>query len=262
MKGEDRFGDLGPPPEEGAPPAEDTRSAAEKLEERDRTHPEPDQKPPEVPRPGNRYAWLVGIVLLMGLAVLLFTTTLPNQGEGVLGLGAGERLPGFAAPLASGPLEGDANVCQRRPCPKGSGDRPACEIRSRAVVNLCELRKRPLVLTFVFDRAADCFPQVDRVERVKPDFPQVNFATLYFSRKNADEVRALVRGRRWRQPVGVDRDGQIVNRYGIGVCPTTLFAFRGGRTMETNLGNLTEGQLRREVRRLLRRQAERSRRAR
>jgi hypothetical protein len=259
--GEDRFGDLGPAGEDDGP-GEDQRSAAEKLEERDRTHPEPVEGRPEVPRPGNRYAWLVGIVMLMGLAVLLFTTTLPNQGEGVLGLDAGEPLPVFAAPLATGPLEGDANVCQRRPCPKGAGTRPACELRSRAVLNLCTLRQRPLILTFVFDRAADCFPQVDRVERVRPDFPQINFATVYFSRKERDEVRALVRRRRWRQPVGVDRDGQIVNRYGIGVCPTTLFAYRGGRTMGTNLGNLTEPQLRRTARRLLRRQAARDRRAR
>jgi hypothetical protein len=256
---EDRFGDLGPAEGDGSA---DRRSAAEKLEERDRTHPEPVEGPPEVPRPGNRYAWLVGIVMLMGLAVLLFTTTIPNKGEGVLGLDRGDRLPVFAAPLALGRLEGDANICQRRPCPKGAGVSPACELRSSQVVNLCELRRRPLVLTFVFDRAADCFPQVDRVERVRRDFPRVNFATVYFSRKKRDEIRQIVERRRWRQPVGVDRDGQIVNRYGVGVCPTTLFAFRGGIAMRTNLGNLTEPQLERSIRSLLRGQAARDRRAR
>src|SRR5215212_4625734 len=84
---EDRFSDLG----------RDERSRAERigdqLAERDRTHPEPDQSPPEVPRPGNRYAWLVGILMLMGVSVLLITTALPNKGEGLFSLEPGKRLP-------------------------------------------------------------------------------------------------------------------------------------------------------------------------
>ena len=40
---------------------------------------------PEVPRPGNKYAWLVGILAFMGLGVLLFDQTLPNSGEGLNG---------------------------------------------------------------------------------------------------------------------------------------------------------------------------------
>ena len=54
-------------------------SVGERLAERDRTHPEPVRRP-EVPRSGNKYAWAVGILLLMGLGVLLFAQTLPNQG--------------------------------------------------------------------------------------------------------------------------------------------------------------------------------------
>jgi hypothetical protein len=254
----DRFGDLG-----GGEP--DRRSAAERLQERDRTHPEPAERPPEPPRPTNRYAWVVGIAMLMGLAVLLFTTTLPNRGEALFGLERGEPLPAFAAPLATGPLEGPANICQtevdpetgkRRPCPEGAGRRPACELRGRGVVNLCQLRRRPLILTFVFDRGADCFPQVDRTERVRRRFPDVNFATVYFSRKDRDEIREIVHRRRWVQPVAIDSDGQVANRYGVGGCPTTVFAFKGGRTMETVLANLTEDQLAARARRL-RRQAER-----
>ena len=249
---EDRFGDLGGGESEDRAGG-DGRSAAERLAERDRTHPEPVERPPEVPRPGNKYAWLVGIIMLMGLGVLLLTTTLPNQGEALFGLDRGEPLPAFAVPLATGTLEGDANVCQRRPCPEGSGALPACELRSGQVLNGCELRKRPLVLTFVFDRGADCFPQVDRTERVRGEFPGVTFATLYFSRKDRDEVRQIVRARRWGQPVGLDRDGQVANRYGVGGCPTTVFANGDGKVVETKLGNLTEGFLRRRAESLARR---------
>ena len=102
---EDRFEDL---------------SVGERLAERDRTHPEPVRRP-EVPRPGNKYAWAVGIVLLMGLGILLFAETLPNQGKGLKGPEPGQRLPAFAAPAAAGDKEGDANVCQKEPCNKNAG---------------------------------------------------------------------------------------------------------------------------------------------
>jgi AhpC/TSA family protein len=239
---EDPLGDLG-----------NGRSAAERLEERDRTHPEPVQRPPETPRPGSRYAWVVGIVLLMGIGVLLLTTALPNTGEGVQGPAVGARLSTFAAPLATGNIEqGDANVCQRRPCPKNAGRVPACEVRSSAVVNLCQLRARPLVLTFVVTRGADCEPQVDRVERMRRDFPGAGFAVV-MSGNSREEAEQIARRRSWSQPVAVDEDGAVVNLYGVGICPVTVFAAPGGKVVETALGNLTEDQLRSKTRHLLRR---------
>ena len=203
-----------------------------------------------MPRPSNKYAWAVGIVALMLLGVLLFAQTIPNRGEGLRGPEPGSRLKAFAAPSALGPLEGDANVCQREPCPEQAGAEPACELVSEQVVNLCELRKGPLVLTFIFDRGADCYPQVDRTERLKDDLPGVQFATVFFSRKDRDEIRRLVQGRRWTQPVGVDEDGAIANLYGVGGCPTTIFARPGGRVLDTELGNVTEDELRRKAERL------------
>ena len=233
---EDRFDDL---------------TTGEKLARRDETHPEP-VRPPEVPRPGNKYAWLVGILMLMGLGVLLFAQTLPNKGEGLVGPEPGSRLRAFAAPSALGNLDGDANVCQREPCPKQSGERPACAVVSEEVVNLCELRERPLVLTFIFDRGADCYPQVDRTERVSADVDGVNFATLFFTGKEREEVRRLVESRGWRQPVAVDQDGAVANLYGVGGCPTTVFARPGGKVQATRLGNIAEDELRRRAERLLR----------
>ena len=243
-KDEDRFGDLGP---SGADRRE---SIGEQLAERDRTHLEPDRKPPDVPRPGNKYAWVVGIVILMGLGVLLFVNTLPDTGEGLEGPRVGSRLPAFAAPSATGTVEGEANVCQRRECPKSAGPVPACEVRGEDIVNVCQLRERPLVLTFIFDRGADCYPQVDRTERVKKRLPEVTFASVFFSRKERDELRRLVEGRRWTQPVAIDEDGAVANIYGVGGCPTTVFVRPGGKVAETALGNLTEAELLRKARRL------------
>jgi hypothetical protein len=230
---EDRFEDL---------------SAGEKLARRDETHPEP-VKPPEVPRPGNKYAWLVGILMFMGLGVLLFAQTLPNAGESVQGPNVGQRLPAFAAPAADGNLEGDANVCQERPCPEGAGPIPACELDSDDAVTVCPRRGRPLVLTFVVTRGTDCEPQVDRVERVRRRVPGVDFVTVV-SGDTLEEAAGLARQRGWRQPVAVDEDGSVVNLYGIGICPVTVFA-RNGKVRAVPLGNLTENQLLLRARRLL-----------
>ena len=156
----------------------------------------------------------------------------------------------IAAPAALGNLEGDANVCQKAPCPEDT--KPACEVISEEVVNTCELREKPLVLTVIFDRGADCYPQVDRTERVRADFGKhVNFATLFFTRdKSREDVRNLVQARGWSQPVGIDSDGTVANVLGVGGCPTTIFAREGGRVLTTKLGNLSEAQLRRLARRL------------
>lgn len=242
---DDRFGDLGEP---------DRRSAAERFEELDRTSPEPDdpRRRPEVPRTGNRYAWVVGILLLMTVAVFAVTTSLPNSGEGLKGPPIGSKLLDFAAPSATGNAsnEDDANVRQRTGGNANAGPVPACDVVSEEVVNVCELRRKPLVLTFLVTRGADCEPQVDRVERMADEFPQVQFATVV-SGDEREDVERIVERRRWTMPVAVDRDGAVVNLYGIGVCPTTVFSTPGGTVRRVELGNLTEDQLRTYVRRLV-----------
>ena len=50
--------------------------------------------------------------------------------------------------------------------------------------------------------------------------------------------------------MAVDTDGSLVNLYGVGVCPITVFA-RNGRVRDANVGNLTEAQLRAKTQRLL-----------
>jgi peroxiredoxin len=242
---DDRFGDLGAP---------DRRSAAERFEEQDRINPEPDdpRRRPEVPRPGNRYAWVVGILMLMAIGVFTVTSSLPNKGEGLRGPPIGGKMLDFAAPSATGNAgnEEDANVRQRRGGSDAAGKVPACDLISAEVVNVCELRRKPLVLTFLVTRGADCEPQVDRVERMRDEFPQVEFAAIV-SGDERDEVEQIVERRRWTMPVGVDHDGAIVNLYGVGVCPTTVFSTPGGIVRRVELGNLTEDQLRSYVRKLV-----------
>jgi hypothetical protein len=202
-----------------------------------------------VPRPGNKYAWAVGIVLLMGLGVLLFAQTIPNKGKGLRGPEPGQPLPAFAAPSAAGDKEGDANVCQKKPCNKNAGRIPACGVKGSGIVTVCPTEHGARVMTFVVTRGTDCEPQVDRVERIRREFPQVQFVTV-LSGDSKSESKNLAIARGWHQPVAVDTDGSLVNLYGVGVCPVTVFA-RDGRVRSTNVGNLTEDQLRQRTRRLL-----------
>lgn len=243
---DDRFDDLGAP---------ERRSAAERLEELDRTSPETDdprRRPPTPSRAANRYAWVVGILMFMVVSVLFVTTSLNNSGEGLRGPAIGSQLPDFAAPSATGNVENDydANVRQRRGGNDMAGRVPACDLISDEVVNVCELRRKPLVLTFLVTRGADCEPQVDRVERMRDEFPQVEFAAVV-SGDERDEVEQIVRRRGWTMPVAVDHDGAVVNVYGIGVCPTTVFSTPGGIVRWVSLGNLTEDQLRASIRKLV-----------
>ena len=242
---EDRFSDFGGGGERP--------SAAARFEEEDRLRPEPDLPPrsPIVRRPGNRYAWLVGILMLMGIGVLLITTALPNTGAGLRGPERGQVVPDFAAPLAGGGEEGDANVRQERGGSDSAGAVPACDVRGEGVFNVCEERAQPLVLTFLVTRGADCEPQVDRVERMRDEFPEVRFAAVVSGEERA-EVDRIARRRGWDLPVAVDPDGALTNLYGIGVCPSTVFAHAGGAVLTTRLGNLTEEQLRAQARRLKR----------
>src|SRR5437763_1017172 len=62
----------------------------------------------------------------------------------------------------------------------------------------------------------------------------------------------LLRRRHWTFPVVVDHDGEVSNIYGIGGCPTTVFAARGGIVRSTRLGELSVAQLRTATRRILR----------
>jgi AhpC/TSA family len=235
---DDRFADLGPGKAEG-------RSAAERFEELDEREPEPRPKPPSTPRPGGRYAWVVGIAFVIAL-IVAGANALRHSGAGYRGIPAGKRLAPFAAPLATSSNDKDANIQPRA----GGGHPAACSIHLAGVVNVCDLRSRPLVLTFVATGGSGCDSQLDRVERVRRSFPGVAFVGVV-SRKSLSDAHGMVSSHRWGFPVALDRDAAVFNLYGIGDCPTTVFARRGGISAGTRRGGLTEAQLRAEVRTLL-----------
>ena len=252
MSGDDRFGDLGPGPgERGAEkPEREGKTAAERfaeLDERDLADEAKKRKKEEPPRPSGRYSWVVGVVFFIVIVIGL-VRVLSNESVDP-GLDAGETLPDFAAPLANGTLDGDVNLKGEDKDSDQDGPKAACRVSGPNVLNSCELRRKPVLLTFMFTRAADCEPQLDRIERVRREFPDVNFAAVIVKEGRGDAAKIARKGK-WSYPVAYDRDGQLSVVYDVRGCPTTVFAFAGGKVRKTANGNLSEAALRKELRAL------------
>ncbi len=232
---EDRFGELGA----GDAGEADGRTAAEKLADLDERQPEPDdprRAPPEPPRPGGRYMWVVGVAALILLTVVLAHQLQTGSGTFIRGPDVGKPLPEFAAPLVEGP-DKDANVVPRR---ADSDVTAACDVHVPGSLNICDQWDKPVVISFLFERGAKCEPQFDRLERVRRRYgDRVNVIGVFFER-DRKKVRKVVAKHDWNFPVVVDRDGAITNLYAVGGCPTTVFATAGGTVRETRTGNLDE----------------------
>lgn len=239
---EDRFGDL------GSDRREQRRSAAELLAAGDEAELAAERKLDrrKAPKPSSAYSWVVGIAFLI-LIIVVGLNSLPNAGEGIKGPRPGTIIPAFAAPLATGTVDADVNVKATR---KEPGQTMACAVHVRSALNGCDLRKHPSVIVFAGTRGANCLPGFDRIEGVRSAFPQVRFAGILI-RMGRQQAAQTVRQGGWRFPVAYDRDGELTNIYGIGVCPATVFARRGGTVLATKLGELTKAQLRSEIRRIL-----------
>lgn len=178
----------------------------------------------------SRYAWFVGVVVVLGIGTLM-VQTLRTEGPGASGLAAGTRLPPFAAPLATGDLEGDANVAR----PEGR-DRGACGVRGAGLLNSCELAERgPSALLFLVTRSERCTAELDRLDRVRRRHPGVQVAAVAI-RGDRGDLRALVRERGWGFPVAHDRDGVLANLFGVAACPQITYALPGGRITGTTVG--------------------------
>jgi thiol-disulfide isomerase/thioredoxin len=180
-----------------------------------------------VKRPGA----LIG-VLVLAVMVYIVLNTLRTEGPGSRGLPAGTAMPAFAVPLASSDLEGDANVSAR-----------ACSVRGPKILNSCQLAERgPVVLGFFAEPSERCDEAIDRLDRLRGRFPDVQFAAVAI-RGSRDELRRRVRDRGWKLPVGYDHDGAVANAYAVAICPTITLAHKGGKVLRTLLGTQDDSAL-------------------
>ena len=175
----------------------------------------------EARRAARPYSIAVGIVFL-GVIVFAGINARAKQRRGRAGPGEGRRIPLFAAPTATGTLDGDANIDQGEVV-DGKRRGSACQVKGSRddVLRICDYFDRPLVIVAWFKRGCGtCQPQLDAVERVRRRFPGV---ALRRARRRATPRRTPAR-RCWstagasRWPY--DRDGAVSQIYGIGGGPT------------------------------------------
>jgi hypothetical protein len=184
--------------------------------------------------------WVVGVAAMILLTVVfVHQLRSAETGSFIKGPEVGRQLPEFAAPLVDGPNK-DANVVPRS---SESDVTKACDVRVPGSLNICDQWDKPVVVSFLFVRGADCEPQFDRLDRVWRQYGRtVNIVGVFFER-DRDRVRDVVKKNGWRFPMVVDRDGAITNLYAVGGCPTTVFADRGGKVRDTRTGDLDEREL-------------------
>jgi AhpC/TSA family len=223
-------------------------------------NPEPDSyddehkgSPEDLRKAARPYSAIVGLLFLVAV-LIAGVNSLSNSGRAVRGLDDWTPLPRFAAPSATGNLDGDANVNRDDRSASGKRRTPACAVRGsrRDVIRICDFFQRPLVIVAWFTRGCGtCRRQLDTVESIRRRFPAVQFLGLDIadSLKNA---RKEVISHGWRFPMALDRDGAVSGLYGVGVGPTSFFAYPGGIAMETVFGELDRRQLELRLERLLR----------
>jgi len=231
---DDRFADLG-----------SRKRAGERLADLDRGDPQP----PPRPRRAS-YTWVVGVAAVI-LIAFVSLNTLDEPREGGSGPPVGKPIPQFAAPTAGSGLDFDANVNQSAADP-APGDTPACEVRDSGALRSCDYTSKPLMLTFIVPTAA-CEEFVDRVERLRARFPGVNFVTVISGQaKQSEEV---VRDHAWKQPVALDRNGDVLTRYRFGLCVNVVLASRGGvvRETKTRAQSWSDAELRAAIERTVKR---------
>lgn len=191
--------------------------------------------PPVPPRGVSSFTWIVGVAVVLALGYITLNTV-RTEGQGSEGVARGEELPRFAAPLAVGALEGDAQVDPDK----------VCGVTGADVLNSCQLARgsKPVVLGFLASRSEQCEQQIDVLDRVARRHPDVSFAAVAIRGEKADVAKDA---RRWSLPVAHDRDGAVANLFAVAICPTITFVRPGGVVHDTSLGLIGEAEIERRI---------------
>jgi hypothetical protein len=175
--------------------------------------------------PGSRYGRYVALLVVV-IVVLLAVNTAVNKPGGIRGVEPGHRLPPFAVPLASGELQGAADVATH--ANDGQAGRvPACSERGAQILNVCELYERGPVVVALFVTAGSCPDVLSDLQALAPSYPGVQIAAVAI-KGNRSSVRKLVNRRHLSLPVGIDLEGALATVYKVVSCPQLTFAYPGG----------------------------------
>lgn len=181
--------------------------------------------------------WWAAIVALVLVVVGGSLLTLYNGRSGSPAVDPGERLPPFAAPLATEPkLEHDAVNYAEHADEGEAGRVPACSVDESSVVTSCALLDRgPLVLMMFASGIDTCVTAVDDLNRLRARYPGVQTLAVAIGGEH-DKTATTVRNRRWTLPVAYDRDGGLSSRLGAPSCPFVLFVAADGTVRDRLFG--------------------------
>ena len=160
----------------------------------------------------------IGVLVLISLVVFV------ERGVNTPGVGPGQRLHEFVAPLATSGITLPANAD------------PHCNPAKPQAHGLNMCNRRPIVLAFFVTGDGDCTRQVDTLQRIASQFPGIEFAALAAG-GNVHDTRALVRSHHWTIPVGTDPDGRVGALYGVEFCPMVEIARKGGIVAQRLIGD-------------------------
>jgi hypothetical protein len=169
------------------------------------------------------YLAVLGLVIL----VLVAINTALTKPTGVAGVQLGSGLPPFAVPLATGTVNGDANIATR--AGEGeAGTRPACSVRGAGILNVCQLYEQGPVVLALFVDLGSCPAVLSDMEAIAPSFPGVRFAAVAI-KGDRGLLRKLIHTRGLvHVSVGIDEDGALATLYKVASCPQVTFAYPGG----------------------------------
>jgi hypothetical protein len=184
------------------------------------------QSEPDRSRGGQRYGPYLAVLGLVVLVLVAINTALTKP-TGVAGVQPGSELPPFAVPLATGTVNGDANIATR--ADEGeAGTRPACSVRGVGILNVCQLYAQGPVVLALFVDLGSCPAVLTDMETLAPSFPGVRFAAVAI-KGDRGPLRKLIRTRGLvHVSVGIDEDGALATLYKVASCPQVTFAYPGG----------------------------------
>ncbi len=179
-------------------------------------------------------SWAVGLVAVIAL-ILIGINTVRNRGEGpgAKGPEVGTKARAFAAPLATGKLEGSVNVATG-PDQGDAGKVAACDVHLPGAYNVCDAwNKGPVAIALFIAPQDECVEELRTLQTALRSHPRVSGVAVAI-RGDRDDAAKIART--LQIPVAYDEDGRVANLYGMAVCPHITYVRRGGLVAGTNIG--------------------------
>jgi hypothetical protein len=173
-----------------------------------------------------RYGLYLGLLAVLIFVVVVIHTVL-GKPTAVRGIEPGRRIPPFALPLATGTVNGEADVATH--ANEGSAGRtPACAERGTGILNVCELYERGPVVLALFVEAGSCPAVLGEMQALTGAFPDVGFAAVAIKGERCPLRKLMAERGLTSVQVGFDGEGRLAGLYKLLSCPQVSFVLPGG----------------------------------